>query len=193
MTHSDAGGLSTVMKFDGVERAEEERLPALRPGLHRGRVEGVRPARRAETPEVEHRGAEQEREQARPHPRRGRGRDRGGTLGARRPPGAVRVTAAGAATGCVATRRRLRRGGGAFGDRGGIEGRGHRVASSVTDAATGGCAGRRLGAEQDAVEDHELRDPERAPRGDVRELDDGGAGEALEPGGVGPRRGERSP
>ncbi len=44
-THSDAGGLSTVMKLDGVAGAEEQRLPALRAGLDGRRVEAVGPAR----------------------------------------------------------------------------------------------------------------------------------------------------
>ena len=41
ITHSEAGGLSTVMELRGVERAEEQRLPVLRPGLHRGGVEAL--------------------------------------------------------------------------------------------------------------------------------------------------------
>ena len=43
MTHSDAGVLSTVIEVAGVDRAEEERLPALRAGLHRRRVVACSP------------------------------------------------------------------------------------------------------------------------------------------------------
>ena len=70
MTHSDAGGLSTVMKFGGVGRAEEERLPALRAGLDGRGVERVGPAGRAEAPQVEQAGRGEQREQRRPDPRR---------------------------------------------------------------------------------------------------------------------------
>ena len=53
-----------------VERPEEERLPALAPGLHGGGVERVRPPGRAEAPEIEHRSADQQAEQGRSGPRR---------------------------------------------------------------------------------------------------------------------------
>ena len=52
----------------GVERAEEERLPALRSGLHRRRVVRVRPTRRAEAPEIEDRGGGEQREERGPLP-----------------------------------------------------------------------------------------------------------------------------
>src|SRR5208283_4858971 len=43
ITHSDAGGLFDGDEVGCVERAEEERLPAVGAGLHGGRVEGVGP------------------------------------------------------------------------------------------------------------------------------------------------------
>ena len=52
----------------GVRGAEEERLPRLRPGLRRRGVEAVRPAGRAEPPQVEDAGADQQRDQGRPLP-----------------------------------------------------------------------------------------------------------------------------
>ena len=50
ITHSDAGGLSTVMKLAASKRAEEERLPALRAGLHGRGVEGCWPSRTRRAP-----------------------------------------------------------------------------------------------------------------------------------------------
>ena len=54
----------------GVGGAEEEGLPALGAGLHRGRVEGVGPARPAQADQVEQGGAGQQGEQRRPRPGR---------------------------------------------------------------------------------------------------------------------------
>ena len=48
-----SGVLSTVIEPAASEDAEEERLPRLRAGLGRGRVEGVRPPGRAEPPQVQ--------------------------------------------------------------------------------------------------------------------------------------------
>ena len=53
-----------------VERSEEERLPARRPGLDRRRVEGVRPPRRAEVPEIEECGDPEQPDQRRANPGR---------------------------------------------------------------------------------------------------------------------------
>ena len=65
--HPQRGGrLVDGDRVGGVERAEEERRPVLRPGLHGRGVERVGPAGGGQVPEVEHRGAEQQR-------RRGRG------------------------------------------------------------------------------------------------------------------------
>ena len=66
--HSESGVLSTVMRVRGVGGAEEERLPRLRPGLRRRGVEAVGPAGRAEPPQVEDAGADQQRDQGRPVP-----------------------------------------------------------------------------------------------------------------------------
>ena len=55
-TQSDAGVLSTVMKFDASDEPKKNAFQLFVAGLHRGRVVRVRPARRAEAPEVEDRG-----------------------------------------------------------------------------------------------------------------------------------------
>ena len=60
LVHGDEAGL--------VERAEEERLPALRAGLDRGRVEVVRPAVPAQVPQVEEGGQREQPEQRRASP-----------------------------------------------------------------------------------------------------------------------------
>ena len=53
---SESGRLVDGDRARGVAGAEEERLPRLRAGLHGRGVEGVRPAARAEAPEVEQPG-----------------------------------------------------------------------------------------------------------------------------------------
>src|SRR6185437_3287223 len=60
LVHGDEAGL--------VERAEEERLPALRAGLDRSRVEVVRPAVPAQVPQVEDGGQREQSEQRRASP-----------------------------------------------------------------------------------------------------------------------------
>ena len=70
ITHSEAGVLSTVMKLDGVEGAEEERLPAPGPGVDRGGVEVVGPAVPAEVDQVQERGQRQQPDQGGPGPAR---------------------------------------------------------------------------------------------------------------------------
>ena len=50
-------------RVGGVGAAEEERLPRVRPGLHRRGVEGVGPAVGGEVPQVERRRREQQPEQ----------------------------------------------------------------------------------------------------------------------------------
>ena len=100
-----AGGLSTVIDVGGVERAEEERLPALRPGLHGGGVEGVGPAGGAEVPQVEHGGAERAAPRARAAPsaagrrRAAAGAVRPGASGARRVAVSAGISGAGSRAG----------------------------------------------------------------------------------------------
>ena len=67
-----------------VERSEEPGLPALRTGLRGRRVERVRPPRRAQAPEVEDRGGDQEHHERRPLPRRSFRRGRAVTVVSRR-------------------------------------------------------------------------------------------------------------
>ena len=62
LVHGDEAG--------GVEGAEEERLPALGPGVHRGGVEVVGPAVAAEVDQVQERGQGQQPEQGGPGPAR---------------------------------------------------------------------------------------------------------------------------
>ena len=57
---SPSGGLSTVMKLAGVDRAEEPGAPALRRRERGGRVVRVRESADGEVREVEHRGEERD-------------------------------------------------------------------------------------------------------------------------------------
>ena len=177
ITQSDARRLVDGDEFDASDEPKKNAFQLFVAGLHRGGVVGVRPPRRAEAPEVEHRGAEQQREEARAHPR-------GVVLATAQErlepaaPGAVRVATAG-----VVTRRRLRHGGGALA--GGRSGSRtvlviRRPCRSSGSRRRGEGCRRRRRAEEDAVEDHELRDPQRAPGGDVGGLDHRGAGGAVE-------------
>ncbi len=64
----DRGRLVDRDRVGGVGRAVEERLPVLRTGLHRGRVERVRPAVRRQVHQVERAGGDQQREERRSLP-----------------------------------------------------------------------------------------------------------------------------
>ena len=70
MTHSDAGGLSTVMKFEESSEPKNHAFQFSRPRLHRRRVERVRVAGGAQVPQVEHRHRRQHDEEGRPVPAR---------------------------------------------------------------------------------------------------------------------------
>ena len=61
MTHSEAGGLSTVIEFAASDEPKNNAFQLVRAGLHRRGVEAVRPARRRQSVEVERAGREQER------------------------------------------------------------------------------------------------------------------------------------
>ena len=64
------GGLVDGDEVGGVERAEQERLPARGAGLDRGRVKVVGPAIAAQAGQVQQRGRRQQGEQRGPGPRR---------------------------------------------------------------------------------------------------------------------------
>ena len=85
MTHSDAGRLVDGDGIRAVEGSEEEGLPALRAGLHRGGVEGVRPAAAAQAPAVEERRSRRAGRAVSGAPMRGRPAARAGNDGFGRP------------------------------------------------------------------------------------------------------------
>ena len=129
-----------------VGRAEEERLPALRPRLHRGGVVRVRPARRAEPPEVEDGRGHEQGEQRGAGPRPGRPRDRARGAG----PGTRRGGASDASRGSGRGRRQF--GGRWDQGRAGHGGFDPRVDGAVTaQAVSGGVAGRRTGTAATAI------------------------------------------
>ena len=60
ITHSDAGGLSTVMKFDESSEPNRNAVQLLLPACAGSRVELVGPARLGQADQVEQRGADQQ-------------------------------------------------------------------------------------------------------------------------------------
>ena len=76
ITHSEAGGLSTVMKLAASDDPKKNAFQLLGAGLHGRRVEGIGPSRRAQAPHVEHGGGGQKGEQGGPHPGGSSGRPR---------------------------------------------------------------------------------------------------------------------
>ena len=172
------------MEFDASNEPKKNAFQLFVAGLHRGGVVGVRPARRAETPEVEHGGADAGARAGTGAPTRGRARDRAGTLGARRAGRGSRrdgwrrdAPASPARRGSVRGSRRDR-------------GSGHQAASSVTVAVTGGFVGvawvrkrKRSRITNCATQSEPHAATFASSMTAVR-------ANAVEPGGVGPRRGE---
>jgi hypothetical protein len=91
--HSASGVLSTVIELAASEEPKKNAFHDSEPGLGGGRVEAVRPAGLAETPQVQHSGADQQPDQRRPLPAGAARRERGlgrGSAGEVRDRSAVR-------------------------------------------------------------------------------------------------------
>ena len=68
ITHSEAGGLSTVMKLDESNEPKKNAFQLWVARLHRGAVVGVRPPVRGQADQVEQRASGQQGEQRGTHP-----------------------------------------------------------------------------------------------------------------------------
>ena len=93
ITHSEAGGLSTVMRFAASEEPNRNAVQSCAARLHGCGVERVGPPRGGQAPEVEHRGQRRAAERRGAHPRWVVARPRQSRVRARSPEGCGRPAA----------------------------------------------------------------------------------------------------